>query len=147
MITNAEESQRIKDIGEELQLEVYEELLDILEAICPELIEYISSAPMSANGEDIQISSMELRELIPYSIDCKVRAKGLSEVYRCHEEAMAINNKNGIEGTYPLTIFQQPDRVKLAVTCWDDYKELLHKHLQLKIAYKELKANALPSTN
>ena len=82
MITNAKESHRRKAKGEKLQKEIVADLKKHF----PDHADNIKSSPMSAHGEDVQLTE-EARKAIPFSFEAKYKEKGLSNVYSAYEQA------------------------------------------------------------
>ena len=146
MIKNAEESQRIKDLGEETQQEVRQLIVDTLGEEIPDLGEYIESAPMGAHGCDIRIHD-NVRRYIPFNIECKQRSRGFGDVYKLHAEAIQHDSALGITGTIPALAFQQPDHRPMIVLDGQDFLDLHKEHVKLMKENKELKQNALLKTN
>jgi hypothetical protein len=72
----------------------------------------------SAPGEDIKLSP-ELRELFPYSVECK-RTEGLAQDYKFMDQA--ISNCNGYT---PLVIMRSNRREALVMMRLTDFEKLL----------------------
>ena len=86
MIKNAKESHLRKAKGEKLQKEIVAELKKQF----PNHADNIKSSPMSAHGEDVQLTD-EARKAIPFSFEAKYKEKGLSIVYSAYEQAQLLN--------------------------------------------------------
>ena len=83
MIKNAKESHLRKAKGEKLQKEIVADLKKHF----PDHADNIKSSPMSAHGEDVQLTE-EARKAIPFSFEAKYKEKGLSNVYSAYEQAI-----------------------------------------------------------
>ena len=83
MIKNAKKSHLRKSKGEKLQKEIVADLKKHF----PDHADNIKSSPMSAHGEDVQLTE-EARKAIPFSFEAKYKEKGLSNVYSAHEQAI-----------------------------------------------------------
>ena len=123
MITNAKESHLRKAKGEKLQ----KEFVADLKKHFPDHADNIKSSPMSAHGEDVQLTE-EARKAIPFSFEAKYKEKGLSIVYSAYEQAQRQTaNIPTTEYIYSVAFIQQKGHVPLAVVSGDDLFRLMAK--------------------
>ena len=123
MITNAKESHLRKAKGEKLQKEIVADLKKHF----PDHADNIKSSPMSAHGEDVQLTE-EARKAIPFSFEAKYKEKGLSNVYSAYEQAQRQTaNIPTTEYIYSVAFVQQKGHVPLAVVSGDDLFRLMAK--------------------
>ena len=123
MITNAKESQLRKAKGEQLQKEIVAELKKQF----PIHADNIKSTPMSAHGEDIQMTD-EARKDIPFSFEAKYKEKGFSNVYSAYEQCQSQTaNLATTDYIYSVAFLQQRGHVPLVVLSADDFFRLMPK--------------------
>ena len=123
MITNAKESHLRKAKGEQLQKEIVAELKKQF----PIHADNIKSTPMSAHGEDIQMTD-EARKDIPFSFEAKYKEKGFSNVYSAYEQCQSQTaNLATTDYIYSVAFLQQRGHVPLVVLSADDFFRLMPK--------------------
>lgn len=124
MIRNTQESFEAKAKGERLQ----KDLVARLHAILPEHADNISSSPMSAHGEDIQISTPEARKAFPFSVEAKYREAGFSNVYSALEQAARqVNAISSALSIMAVAAIQQEGYDPLIVLTAEDFLDLITK--------------------
>ena len=123
MIKNAKESHLRKAKGEKLQKEIVADLKKHF----PDHADNIKSSPMSAHGEDVQLTE-EARKAIPFSFEAKYKEKGLSNVYSAYEQAQRQTaNIPTTEYIYSVAVVQQKGHDPLVVMSADDLFRLMPK--------------------
>ena len=121
MITNAKESHLRKAKGEKLQKEIVADLKKHF----PDHADNIKSTPMSAHGEDIQMTDAARKD-IPFSFEAKYKEKGLSNVYSAYEQCQSQTaNLATTEYIYSVAFLQQKGHVPLVVLSADDLFRLI----------------------
>ena len=76
------------------------------------------SCPMGSQGQDI-ILSPAAKRIIPFSIECKARAKGFTPLYEALEQAERD------DGLMPVAIVKQDRRAPLVVMSLGDWLKLI----------------------
>jgi hypothetical protein len=123
MIKNAKESHIRKAKGEKLQKEIVADLKKHF----PDHADNIKSTPMSAHGEDIQMTD-EARKDIPFSFEAKYKEKGFSNVYSAYEQCQSQTaNLATTDYIYSVAFLQQRGHVPLVVLSADDFFRLMPK--------------------
>ena len=123
MIKNAKESHLRKAKGEKLQKEIVADLKKHF----PDHADNIKSTPMSAHGEDIQMTD-EARKDIPFSFEAKYKEKGFSNVYSAYEQCQSQTaNLVTTEYIYSVACLQQKGHVPLVVLSADDFFRIMPK--------------------
>ena len=123
MIKNAKESHLRKAKGEKLQKEIVADLKKHF----PDHADNIKSTPMSAHGEDIQMTD-EARKDIPFSFEAKYKEKGFSNVYSAYEQCQSQTaNLATTEYIYSVAFLQQRGHVPLVVLSADDFFRIMPK--------------------
>ena len=123
MIKNAKESHLRKAKGEKLQKEIVADLKKHF----PDHADNIKSTPMSAHGEDIQMTD-EARKDIPFSFEAKYKEKGFSNVYSAYEQCQSQTaNLATTDYIYSVAFLQQRGHVPLVVLSADDFFRLMPK--------------------
>ena len=123
MIKNAKESHLRKAKGEKLQKEIVAEL----KKQSPNHADNIKSTPMSAHGEDIQMTDAARKD-IPFSFEAKYKEKGFSNVYSAYEQCQSQTaNLATTEYIYSVAVVQQKGHDPLVVMSADDLFRLMPK--------------------
>ena len=123
MIKNTKESHLRKAKGEKLQKEIVADLKKHF----PDHADNIKSSPMSAHGEDVQLTD-EAKKAIPFSFEAKYKEKGLSNVYSAYKQAQRQTaNIPTTEYIYSVAVVQQKGYDPLIVMSADDLFRLMPK--------------------
>ena len=123
MIKSAKESHLRKAKGEKLQKEIVADLKKHF----PDHADNIKSTPMSAHGEDIQMTD-EARKDIPFSFEAKYKEKGFSNVYSAYEQCQSQTaNLATTDYIYSVAFLQQRGHVPLVVLSADDFFRIMPK--------------------
>lgn len=90
-----------------------------LHKMFPEFVDHDVIVPAtSAGGEDL-ILSPEIREIFPFSIECK-RTEGLAQDYKFMEQA-----SNNCKGHTPIVIMRSNHKPALVMMYLEDFEKLI----------------------
>ena len=93
----------------------------------PEIANSISTAAMSAHGEDIVVAP-DVREQFPFSIECKQDERGFRRVYKAFEQAQTQAAALASDLTIlPIAVIQQENQRPLVTMDLEHWADLVTK--------------------